>query len=65
MENDDRLTLNEAIAYTKLSKWSFNVLVRQGKIPFYRINRKTRLFSKRAIDKYMADNFVRVVKEEV
>jgi len=53
MDNEGRLTLEEAMAYTKLTRRKLLQLVNKDEIPHHRISRKVVLFDKKAIDEFL------------
>ena len=54
MDNENLMNLEEAVKYSRLTEWQFKNLIRKGKMPFYRITNKVRLYDKRDIDEFLA-----------
>ena len=64
MEDTKRvLDSNEAAKYLGISYWLIRKLVREKKIPHYRIESKT-LFTKEILDSFIQDSLEEVKKEE-
>lgn len=63
MQEKRVLDSTEAAQYLGISYWLIRKLVREKKIPHYKIESKT-LFTKEILDKYIQDSLEEVTKEK-